>query len=60
MPFTSWPAEEPPQSVLAFRRSLPAGVRVVPFAATEFVNSYEMYHPIWIEYLKLLVYFAVS
>jgi uncharacterized SAM-binding protein YcdF (DUF218 family) len=48
------------RSVLAFRRSLPADVQVVPYAATDFANSYEMYHPIWIEYLKLLVYFVVS
>ena len=48
------------RSVLAFRRSLPADVKVVPFAATEFVNSYEMHHPIWIEYLKLFVYFVIA
>lgn len=48
------------RSVLAFRRSLRADVHVVPYAATEFVNSYEMHHPIWIEYLKLLVYFVIA
>jgi uncharacterized SAM-binding protein YcdF (DUF218 family) len=48
------------RAMLAFRRSLSADVHVVPYAATEFENSYEMHHPIWIEYLKLLVYFAVS
>jgi uncharacterized SAM-binding protein YcdF (DUF218 family) len=48
------------RSVLAFRRSLPADVNVVPFAATEFVNSYEMHHPIWLEYLKLFVYFVIA
>jgi len=48
------------RTVLAFRRSLPAMVRVVPYAATGFETSYEMYHPLWIEYLKLLVYYAVS
>lgn len=46
--------------VLAFRRSLPADVVVVPYAATTFENSYEMYHPIWVEYLKLLVYLVVA
>ena len=48
------------RSVLAFRRSLRADMTVVPYAATEFVNSYEMHHPIWIEYLKLLVYFVIA
>ena len=48
------------RSVLAFRRSLPTDVQVVPYAATEFATSYEMHHPIWIEYLKLLVYYLVS
>ena len=48
------------RSLLVFRRSLPANVQVVPYAATEFENSDEMYHPLWMEYLKLLVYYAVS
>lgn len=48
------------RTVLAFRRSLPADVKVVPFAATTFENSYEMYYPIWLEYLKLLVYFVIA
>lgn len=48
------------RTMLAFRRSLPEGVQVVPFAATEFMNSYEMHHPIWIEYLKLLVYYVIA
>ncbi len=48
------------RSVLAFKRSLPVVVKVVPYAATEFVNSYEMHHPIWLEYLKLLVYSVVA
>ena len=48
------------RSLLAFRRSLPADVQVVPYAATELENSYEMHHPIWIEYLKLLVYYVIA
>jgi uncharacterized SAM-binding protein YcdF (DUF218 family) len=48
------------RTVLAFRRSLPADVKVIPYAATTFENSYEMYHPIWLEYLKLLVYYVVA
>lgn len=48
------------RSVLAFKRSLPADVNVVPYAATTFENSYEMHHPIWLEYLKLLVYYVIA
>jgi uncharacterized SAM-binding protein YcdF (DUF218 family) len=48
------------RTVLAFRRSLPADVTVVPYAATTFEQSAEMYYPIWIEYLKLLVYYVVA
>jgi uncharacterized SAM-binding protein YcdF (DUF218 family) len=48
------------RSLLAFNRSLPAGVNVVPYAATSFENSYELHHPIWIEYLKLMVYFVIA
>jgi uncharacterized SAM-binding protein YcdF (DUF218 family) len=48
------------RSVLAFKRSLPADVTVIPYAATEYVDSFEMHHPIWIEYLKLLVYFVIA
>ena len=46
--------------LLAFKRSLPADVKVIPYAATTFENSYEMYYPIWVEYIKLLVYFVVA
>ena len=48
------------RAVLAFRRSLPAGVEVVPYAATSYDTSAEMYYPIWIEYLKLFVYFFIA
>ena len=48
------------RTVLAFRRSLPVDIKVIPYAATTFENSYEMYHPIWLEYLKLLVYYVVA
>lgn len=48
------------RSVLAFRSTLPSNVSVVPYAATLYENSYEMHHPIWIEYLKLLVYFVIA
>lgn len=48
------------RALLAFRRSLPPGVRVLPYAATTFENSYELHHPIWLEYLKLLVYSVIA
>lgn len=48
------------RAMLAFRRSLPDGVQVVPYAATVFEHSYEMHHPIWIEYFKLLVYYVIA
>jgi len=48
------------RSVLAFRRSLPSDVKVIPYAATSFEASYEMYWPIWVEYFKLLVYYIVA
>ncbi|GAM11819.1 hypothetical protein OR1_04137 [Geobacter sp. OR-1] len=48
------------RSLLAFRRSLPVNINVTPYAATEFWNSYEMYHPIWLEYLKLTVYYLIA
>jgi len=46
--------------LLAFRRSLASRTAVVPYAATSFEDSFEMHHPIWLEYLKLLVYYALS
>lgn len=48
------------RSTLAFRRALPDDIKLVPYAATSFVSSYEMYHPIWLEYLKLFFYFVIA
>lgn len=48
------------RSVLAFKRSLSPGIGVTPYAATGFQGSYELFHPIWVEYAKLLVYLVVS
>lgn len=48
------------RSIMAFERSLHPEVKIVPYAATTFENSYERYHPIWVEYLKLLVYFVIA
>ena len=46
--------------MLAFKRSLPSDVLIVPFAATSLDNSVEMHAPIWIEYLKLLAYYFIA
>lgn len=48
------------RTVLAFRRSLPADVKVIPFAATSFETSYEMTFPIWVEYMKLMAYYVIA
>ncbi|GFE60847.1 YdcF family protein [Geobacter sp. AOG2] len=48
------------RSALAFRRALPDDIKLVPYAATSFESSYEMYHPIWLEYLKLFFYFVIA
>lgn len=48
------------RSRLSFRRSLPAETNVNAVAATSLGNSAEAYHPLWIEYAKLLVYYVVA
>ena len=48
------------RAVLAFRKSLPADIKVEPYAATSFKTSNEMYNPLWIEYFKLLVYYVIA
>ena len=44
------------RSLLAFRKTLPPTVSVIPYAASPFKTSSERSAPIWPEYLKLLVY----
>lgn len=48
------------RALLAFRRSLPSDVQVAPYAASGVRTSYELYNPLWIEYLKLLVYWIIA
>jgi uncharacterized SAM-binding protein YcdF (DUF218 family) len=48
------------RSLLTFRKHLPKTVTVVPYAATPFDESLEMYCPLWLEYLKLLVYALIA
>jgi uncharacterized SAM-binding protein YcdF (DUF218 family) len=52
-------ATSPPhtrRSLLAFRRALPKDINIIPYSATSFETSAELYHPLWLEYLKLLLY----
>jgi uncharacterized SAM-binding protein YcdF (DUF218 family) len=44
------------RSLLAFRRVLPKEIAVVPYSASSFKTSAELYNPLWVEYLKLVVY----
>lgn len=48
------------RSGLSFRRSLPAGVDVQVYAASELQHSAEIHSPIWVEYVKLAVYYFVA
>ncbi|MFQ5750686.1 MAG: YdcF family protein [bacterium] len=48
------------RSMLAFRRALPKDVTIVPYAATKYAHSMELYMPLWLEYFKLLVYAIVA
>jgi hypothetical protein len=49
------------RSGLAFRRRLgPAGVEVATYAAIDWSLSAEAFAPLWLEYLKLAVYFVVA
>ena len=48
------------RSKLCFRRSLPRDVRVQSYAASELASSAELHEPIWLEYVKLMVYYFVA
>lgn len=48
------------RTLLAFRRNLPSQVTLIPYAATAFRNSLEMFRPLWLEYLKLFVYAIIA
>ena len=45
------------RSLLCFRRSFPGEVDVEVFSATDLSNSDEITSPIWMEYLKLAIYY---
>ena len=48
------------RSKLCFQRSLPAEVSVQSYAASELATSAELYEPIWLEYVKLVIYYFVA
>jgi uncharacterized SAM-binding protein YcdF (DUF218 family) len=48
------------RSLLAFRRVLPKDVTVIPYSATSFETSAELYYPIWLEYMKLFAYAIIA
>jgi uncharacterized SAM-binding protein YcdF (DUF218 family) len=48
------------RSLLAFKRSLPGNIRLSVFSATGIAQSIEFYRPIWLEYLKLAVYWIIA
>lgn len=47
------------RSLLAFERNLP-DIAVSVYAATEIYHSSEFFYPIWVEYVKLLVYWIAA
>jgi len=47
------------RAMLAFRRTLPPQIKLVPYAATSFLTSAEMWRPLWIEYSKIVIYWIV-
>ena len=48
------------RSLMCFQRSLPASVSVTSYAASPPAESWEIHSPIWIEYVKLFVYWFVA
>ncbi|MFQ5751122.1 MAG: YdcF family protein [bacterium] len=47
------------RSLMTFSRTLDNDITVKPYAATEFTHSQELYLPLWMEYLKLLIYWVI-
>lgn len=48
------------RSFLAFRRALSSQIVIIPYAASEIQYSSEFYHPLGLEYLKLVIYWFVA
>jgi uncharacterized SAM-binding protein YcdF (DUF218 family) len=48
------------RSLLSFKRVMPKGIAVVPYAATSFIMSAEVNDPLWLEYAKLLIYAIIA
>ena len=48
------------RSLHAFKRSVSSLMKVVPYSGNSFRTSMEMWEPLWLEYLKLLVYMIIA
>jgi len=48
------------RACLTFKKRLSPHVKIAPYAASSFDASMEMWEPLWIEYLKLLVYYLYT
>jgi uncharacterized SAM-binding protein YcdF (DUF218 family) len=48
------------RSLLCFRRCLPPGIQSQVYSATEPIQSAELSGAIWLEYIKLVVYFVAA
>ncbi|MEZ6137961.1 MAG: YdcF family protein [Pirellulaceae bacterium] len=48
------------RSLLCFRRSLPTGIQSQVYSASEPIKSAELSGSIWLEYVKLIVYFVAA
>lgn len=44
------------RSLMAFKAALPPEITPVPYAANLYLASAEVHRPLWIEYVKLVVY----
>ena len=47
------------RSLMTFARTLDDEMLVMPYAATAFIHSQELYRPLWQEYLKLIIYWVI-
>jgi len=48
------------RSLLAFNRVFKNKIQIIPYAASQYKGSIEMYEPLWLEYLKLIVYYLIA
>jgi uncharacterized SAM-binding protein YcdF (DUF218 family) len=48
------------RSLLAFRRSLPSDISLAAYPACSAAESVEFNDPLWLEYLKLVIYWVIA